>query len=451
MTSLITLEIPHSIITVSELNRNVKTVLESNIPLLWVKGEISNIKRYPSGHWYFSLKDASAQVRCVMFRHKNQFIDWNPKDGAQIEALALVTLYEARGDYQLNIETLRQAGLGALFEAFEQLKNKLQKAGLFDPTRKRNLPAFPKQIGIITSPATAALHDVLTTLKRRMPILPVIIYPTPVQGKDAALNIATAITTASDRQDCDILILCRGGGSIEDLWAFNEEIVAQAIAACAIPIICGIGHETDFTIADFVADKRAPTPTGAAELVSTSMEELLQQLKRLQKNLQRAALRRIENHMQQIDLLAHRLTHPGERISHQLAHLRHLRERIANNRNYHIAQKQWKINELEQRLLRTLQNHTDLSRSTGLIDRLSTRLQQGLTRYYETLSAQLQHYQARLANLNPQAVLERGYSITYSTHGEIIRSTNQLRKNDKIQVKFAQGQIDAQIQNINKN
>jgi exodeoxyribonuclease VII large subunit len=451
MTFIIMPEAPHSIITVSELNRNVKTILENNIPLLWVRGEISNIKRYPSGHWYFSLKDAGAQVRCVMFRHKNQFIDWDPKDGAQIEALALVTLYEARGDYQLNIETLRQAGLGALFEAYELLKNKLEKAGLFDPMRKKNLPAFPRQIGIVTSPATAALRDVLTTLKRRMPMLSVIIYPTPVQGKDAAPCIATAITKASARQECDILILCRGGGSIEDLWALNEEIVAQAIAACTIPIICGVGHETDFTIADFVADKRAPTPTGAAELASTSMEELLRQLKRLQHNLQRAALRRIENHMQQIDLLAHRLAHPGERIIHQLAQLHHLRERFTNSWHYHIARKHWKISELEQRLRRSLQNRTDLSRSARLIDSLSARLQQAPKRYYEALATQLQHQLVRLTNLNPQSVLERGYSITYSAHGEIIRSANQLRKNDIIQVKFAQGRIAAQIQNIDKN
>ncbi|MCC6922757.1 MAG: exodeoxyribonuclease VII large subunit [Nitrosomonas sp.] len=444
-------EIQHSIITVSELNRNVKTVLESNIPLLWIRGEISNIKCYPSGHWYFSLKDADAQVRCVMFRHKNQFIDWNPKDGAQVEALALVTLYEARGDYQLNIETLRRAGLGALFEAFEQLKNKLEKAGLFDPAQKRNLPSFPKQVGIITSPATAALRDVLTTLKRRMPMLPVIIYPTPVQGKDAALHIAAAITSASGRQECDILILCRGGGSIEDLWSFNEEIVAQAIAACAIPVVCGIGHETDFTIADFIADKRAPTPTGAAELVSISMEEWIRQLKRLQQNMQRAALRGIENRMQQIDLLAHRLTHPGERINHQLAHLCHLQKRLTHHWNHHIARKQWKITELKQRLLRILQSRADLLHSTGQIEQLSTRLQQAVRRCYETQSTRLLHHQIRLANLNPQAVLERGYSITYSAHGEIIRSANQLHKNDKIQVKFAQGRIDAQIQNINKN
>ncbi|MCW5617815.1 MAG: exodeoxyribonuclease VII large subunit [Nitrosomonas sp.] len=450
MTFSLTPETSPRIITVSELNRNVKTVLESNIPLLWVRGEISNIKCYPSGHWYFSLKDANAQVRCVMFRHKNQFLDWTPKDGAQIEVLALVTLYEARGDYQLNVETLRRTGLGALFEAFEQLKIKLEKAGLFDTARKKNLPVFPKQIGIITSPATAALRDVLTTLKRRMPMLPVIIYPTPVQGKDAAQSIAAAIATASDRQDCDILILCRGGGSIEDLWAFNEEIVARAIARCAIPIICGVGHETDFTIADFVADKRAPTPTGAAEFASLSAEELLQQLKRLQQHLQRETLRRIENSMQKIDLLAHRLSHPGERIHHQLAQLQHLRERFVNNWNHHIARKHWKIDELEQRLQRILHNRADLMRLDERLDRLSMRLQDALIRHHEILSVKLQHQQVKLTHLNPQSVLERGYSITYSIHGEIIRSMNQLHTDDKIQVEFAQGRVDALIQSIKK-
>ncbi len=451
MTFPLTPEASRYIITVSELNRNVKTVLEHNIPLLWIRGEISNIKYYPSGHWYFSLKDTNAQVRCVMFRHKNQFLDWTPKDGIQVEVLALVTLYEARGDYQLNVDTLRRAGLGALSEAFEQLKIKLEKAGLFDAARKKNLPVFPRQVGVITSPATAALRDVLTTLKRRMPMLPVIIYPTPVQGKDAAQSIATAITTASNRQDCDILILCRGGGNIEDLWAFNEEIVARAIAECVIPIICGVGHETDFTIADFVADKRAPTPTGAAELASPSVEELLQQLKQLQQNLRHATLRCIENNMQKIDLLAHRLFHPGERINHQLAQLQHLRERFVHNWNYHIERRHWKIGELEQRLLRIRHGRTDLMRLNEQLDRLSTRLQHALIRHHETLSIRLQHQQVKLTHLNPQSVLERGYSIAYSSHGEVIRNANQLHTDDKIQVKFAQGQVDALIQSIKKN
>ena len=451
MAFTLTSDVSPKIITVSELNHNAKTVLENTIPLLWVCGEISNIKRYPSGHWYFSLKDADAQVRCVMFRHKNQFIDWKPMDGAQVEVLARVTLYEPRGDFQLNIETMRRAGLGALFEAYERLKTKLEKAGLFDASRKKALPAFPRQVGIITSLATAALRDVLSTLKRRMPMLPVIIYPAPVQGKNAAQQIAAAIALASNRQDCDALILCRGGGSIEDLWSFNEEAVAQAIASCAIPVICGVGHETDFTIADFVADKRAPTPTGAAELVSIPAEELQQQLNRLQHNLKRIMKHGIENRMQKIDHLSHRLSHPGERIHYQLVRLQHLHERFVNQWAYQMDKRRWKISNMDQRLQQIINNRTHLLRCVEHCTRLSNRLQQALTHHFEILSAQLQHQRIRLTHLNPQAILERGYSITVSEKGEIIHNANQLHIDEKIQVKFAKGQAEAMIMRIKNN
>jgi len=444
-------EVSPKIITVSELNYNVKTVLESNIPLLWVCGEISNIKCYPSGHWYFSLKDANAQVRCVMFRHKNQFIDWKPMDGAQVEVLALVTLYEARGDFQLNIETMRRAGLGALYEAYERLKAKLEKAGLFDAARKKNLPAFPRQIGIVTSLSTAALRDVLSTLKRRMPMLPVIIYPTPVQGKDAAQGIAAAITLASNRQECDVLILCRGGGSIEDLWSFNEEVVAHAISSCVIPIICGVGHETDFTIADFVADRRAPTPTGAAELASIPVEELQQLLNRLQHSLRRALVHRIEKDMQKIDLLAHRLSHPGERVTNQFVRVQHLYERFVNQWSYQMERRRWKINELEKRLQRIVCSRADFLRNIELCRQLSERLRRAFDRHFEVWSVKLQHQQLKLTHLNPQSILERGYSITISERGEIIRTANQLHTDEQIQVKFAEGQVDAKIIRIKIN
>ena len=264
---------PH-IISVSELNRLARDVLEQSFPLFWVSGEISNFTRAASGHWYFSLKDESAQVSCVMFRGRNSYLDWSPKEGDKVEARALVTLYEARGSFQLTIEFLQRAGAGALFEAFEKLKTKLQQEGLFDAAFKQAIPAHPKQIGIVTSSDAAALHDVLTTLRRRMPNIPVVIYPTPVQGKGASTQIANAINSAHQRNECDVLIICRGGGSMEDLWQFNEEIVARAIANCKIPTISGVGHETDFTICDFVADVRAPTPTAAAELASPSRESL---------------------------------------------------------------------------------------------------------------------------------------------------------------------------------
>ncbi|MFZ3088502.1 MAG: exodeoxyribonuclease VII large subunit, partial [Methylotenera sp.] len=242
---------PTKVLTVSELNRLARNVLEQSFPLFWVSGEISNFTRAASGHWYFSLKDVGAQVRCVMFKGRNSYVDFMPREGDKVEARCTVTLYEARGDFQLTVEFIQRAGLGALFEAFEKLKNKLALEGLFDEAAKLAIPKHPKQIGIVTSPDAAALRDVLTTLKRRMPNIPVIIYPTPVQGKGAAELIANAINTANNRAECDVLIICRGGGSIEDLWQFNEEIVARAIAQCTIPTVSGVGHETDFTICDF--------------------------------------------------------------------------------------------------------------------------------------------------------------------------------------------------------
>ena len=224
MNLILEVQIAREVLSVSDLNRCAKDLLERSFPLLWVSGEVSNLRRYDSGHWYFSLKDAGSQVRCVMFRDKNQYLDWEPRDGMQVDVRALVTLYQARGDFQLNVETIRPSGRGTLFEAFEQLKEKLGKEGLFDPARKKPLPVFPRQIGIITSPAAAALHDVLSTLRRRMSSIPIIVYPSPVQGTGAGAKLAEAIQKAASRAECDVLILCRGGGSIEDLWAYNEEI-----------------------------------------------------------------------------------------------------------------------------------------------------------------------------------------------------------------------------------
>lgn len=432
----------HKVLTVSELNSNTKQFLEQNIPLLWVKGEISNLKCYQSGHWYFSLKDASAQIRCVLFSHKNQYIDWQPKDGMQVEVLALVTLYEPRGDFQLNIETMRRAGSGELFEAFEKLKSRLEKAGLFNPANKKPLPAFPKQIGIITSPDTAALRDVLSTLQRRMPSLPVIIYPTLVQGKTAANSIADTIKIAGQRAECDALILCRGGGSIEDLWAFNEEIVALAITASSIPVISGIGHETDFTIADFVADIRAPTPTGAAELASKDYKELSRHLKTLHQRMYRITLHHIEYAMQKMDILAHRLIHPGDRIKQQYVHLQHLQNRYIKTWTHQIEKQHWKLLEFNQRLA---------AASSGIVrlevqqKELAARFRYSFSRYFETLSVNLQHLQTQLSHLNPQSVLERGYSISYTLQNTVIRDSKQIHSGDRIQVKFAHGMCEADV------
>lgn len=435
------------VLSVTELNRSAREILEHALPLLWVCGEISNLKQYPSGHWYFSLKDANAQVRCVMFRHKNQYLNWQPKDGMQVEVHALATLYEARGEFQLTVENIRRAGLGLLYEAFERLKVKLEQAGLFDPAHKKILPAFPKQIGIITSLNTAALHDVLTTLHRRMPLLPVIIYPAPVQGEGAAAKIAAAIQLAMKRVECDVLILCRGGGSIEDLWAFNEETVAQAIYACSIPIVTGIGHETDFTIADFVADARAPTPTGAAQIVSPNAQEISNHLYHLGHRMQHGMQRRIERRMQMIDLLSHRLLHPGERIINQMKHLQHLQERLANTWLRHTDVFRWQLNAFSRRL------HSSTPNIPFLLKQQydwALRLRRVITYRIEALENNLQHQQAHLVHLNPQSVLARGYSISYTADGHILHDSQQIHPGDDIRVTFAQGWAQASVTETGK-
>lgn len=387
------------VLTVSELNRLARNILEQSFPLFWVSGEVSNFTRAASGHWYFSLKDAGAQVRCVMFKGRNSYIDFTPREGDKIEARCTVTLYEARGDFQLTVEFVQRAGLGALFDAFEKLKNKLSSEGLFDAASKQEIPLHPKQIGIVTSPDAAALRDVLTTLKRRMPNIPVIIYPCPVQGKGAAEIIANAIRTASQRTECDVLIICRGGGSIEDLWQFNEEIVARAIADCTIPTISGVGHETDFTICDFVADMRAATPTAAAELATPSREAMLSALKQfkiqLMKNMQYA----LNQRAQTLDYLSRRLISPSQQIAQHQNQL----IQIASRLNMSIKQQ-----------LQTKQ--------LGLL-----RLQQNLT------------------HLNPQAVLTRGYAFVQDKLGIIVSSSQQLHPGEEVKLTFGNGSAEATI------
>ncbi|SFP56756.1 Exodeoxyribonuclease VII large subunit [Nitrosomonas cryotolerans] len=436
---------PHispAVFSVSDLNYNAKLLLEQAMSLLWVRGEISNLRCYRSGHWYFSLKDAHAQVRCIMFHHKNQYLDWQPTDGSQVEVRALVTLYESRGDFQLNVETIRRAGLGELYEAYEQLKTRLGKAGLFDPANKKPLPSFPKQVGVITSPDTAALHDILVILKHRMPVLPVIIYPASVQGENAAREIVTSIQIASKRAECDILILCRGGGSIEDLSAFNEEIVARAIANCPIPIITGIGHETDFTIADFTADIRAPTPTGAAQLACPDRKELLHHLTVRYHHIQRVMQHHIERRMQHIDTQAHRLLHPGKHIHHQFTYLQHLHDKLVYIWSHQIEKAYWKWGKLNHRISSASPNTTRLIEQQS---DLALRLSRAISCRINTLESNLQNQKTQLTHLNPQSVLARGYSITYAKNNTIICNSKQVGINDNIQIIFAEGWCNAEV------
>ena len=432
----------HLILTVSELNHSAKDLLENTFPLVWISGEISNLKRYNSGHWYFSLKDTDAQVRCVMFRYKNKLLNWEPEDGMQVEVRALVTLYEIRGDFQLNVDTIRLAGKGDLFKAFEKLKIKLEKEGLFESIRKKPLPIFPKKIGIVTSSSGAALRDALSTLRYRMPSIPIVIYPTQVQGEGAAPKIVAAIQAAERRNECDVLIICRGGGSIEDLWAFNEEIVARTIDSCHIPIICGVGHETDFTIADFIADVRAPTPTGAAHLACPDSSELIQHIETMHSRIQRIMQSFLESQMQYIDMLSHRLTHPDERIHTQFIRIQHLNERLASAWLRYYENRLWSLRELNQCIA---SSKPDISRLDTQLNELEQRLCRAVTHHFDTFTTVLQKQQAHLYLLNPESVLERGYSIVYDKDNKVLRKNDQINVNDTIQVTFAKGWSKAKI------
>jgi exodeoxyribonuclease VII large subunit len=430
------------VVSVSELNRSARKLLEQAFPLIWVAGEISNFVQAASGHWYFSLKDSGAQVRCVMFRNKSQYLDWKPADGTQVEVRVLVTLYEPRGDFQLNVEAMRRAGLGALYEAFERLKQRLDKEGLFDSACKRPLPAFPRQIGIVTSPAAAALRDVLTTLSRRMPSIPVVIYPTPVQGEGAAATIAAALRRAGERGECDVLILCRGGGSMEDLWQFNEEVVARAIRACPIPVVCGVGHETDVTIADFAADQRAPTPTAAAELASPNRADLMARVGVAGNRLTRSLRHGLEQRMQRVDYLGRRLTHPGERLDNQQRHVRNLQQRLQGALLRHMDNQRWRQQQLAQRLASA---RPDLEQMLSHQRDLAQRLELSLQRRMADAAATLQRLQANLAHLNPQSVLERGYSIVQTKQGNVVRDSAALAPGEKLDIAFARGRVEAQV------
>jgi exodeoxyribonuclease VII large subunit len=384
---------------ISELLRSVRDVLERRFPLVWVKGEVSNLSRASSGHLYFTLKDRVAQVECVMFRSRAAALDWEPREGAQVEARALVSLYEPRGRFQLNVEALRRAGLGPLYERFLRLKDKLEREGLFDASLKRPLPPHPRAIGIVTSLAAAALHDVLSTLARRNPAIPVIVYPAPVQGEGAAGRLAAALAKAGARAECDVLLMVRGGGSIEDLWQFNEEALARAIRASPIPVVVGVGHESDVTIADLAADRRAPTPTGAAELASPPRAEILARVAACARSIGREMRRRLETAAQSIDGWTRRLVHPAAR----------------------------------------LQGHAQLLRQ------LQARLAFAYAHRVHRCAAHLERLQAALAGLDPQAVLARGYSITRSASGEVLRDAGAAGEGERISTTLARGGLESQV------
>ena len=430
------------ILSVSELNRMARRALESQLPLIWVEGEVSNFTHAASGHWYFSLKDANAQVRCVMFRGRNQFSGFTPANGDHVEVRALPSLYEARGEFQLGVETIRRAGAGRLYEAFLKLRAKLETEGLFDPAKKRALPAFPRCLGIVTSPQAAALHDVLTALARRMPGLPVILYPTPVQGQGAGAQIAAAIRTAGERAECEVLLVCRGGGSLEDLWAFNDEAVARAIAASPMPVVSGVGHETDFTIADFAADVRAPTPTAAAELASPLRNDLLQTLVQQQRRLQRSIERMQNESMQRLDFLARGLVHPADQLRRQNEKLAQQASRMRlimkTMQDRHQARVQWIATRLP-----TLSTH--VAGQLHNTATLQTRLLRGLGEALTRRAHHLDRLASNLSHLNPDGVLERGYSMVLSDKGDIVRDAATLKQGEILALRFHRGNAEAEV------
>ncbi len=436
---------PSEILSVTQLNRSVRDLLEHRYPLLWVRGEISNCIVAKSGHCYFVLKDAQAQIRCAMFRNRMQLLNWQPRDGMQVEVQGLVTLYENRGEFQLIAETLRQAGRGSLFEAFLRLKEKLETEGLFSAALKRPLPFLPRCIGIVTSPQAAALRDVLATLARRNPAAQIILYPTPVQGEGAGAKIAQAIRTASIRAECDVLIICRGGGSMEDLWAFNDEAVARAMRACPMPVLSGVGHETDFTIADFAADLRAPTPTAAAELASPGRAELLERVSAMQAAIRHRLTRNIEIRAQRVDSLTRALQHPGQRLRERAGHLEQLRLRLEQSSRNRIGQQRRDLASLLHRMLLGMPRLPELAatlRSHGA--RLDTASRVAQAR----CAARLAALNDSLEHLSPQKVLERGYSVVREPGGNLVRDASTLQIAATLDITFARGGALARVEKI---
>ena len=424
------------ILTVTQLNQAVSRLLEKSFVSTWVRGEISNFTQASSGHWYFTLKDPSASVRAVMFRNRAVAIGFTPKAGDSVELRGRVTLYEARGEYQLQVENMRRAGMGSLFEAFLALKNKLASEGLFDAEAKRQITPQPRAIGVITSLGAAALRDVLTALSRRAPQVPVIIYPSPVQGMDAAVQLRQALARANERNEVDTILLVRGGGSIEDLWSFNDEALARDIAASVIPVIAGVGHETDFTIADFVADLRAPTPTAAAELACVTRAVLLDRVARAHFGLTDQLQRQIDRLSQRVDRASAALVSPAQRLAHQQEKLQSLSYRMSSAWQRYAQVRDSRLERVSARLTGRL---PEVSSARTMLARLSANMIQAERRLLVVRGASLEHAQAQLRALSPEHTLGRGYAIVQTRGGLVVRDAALVESGQALDVTLAKG------------
>ena len=436
-------------LSITELNQRVSALLERQIPLLWVQGEISNLTRAASGHWYFSLKDDRAQVRAVMFRHKNALLSWQPREGDAVQAQVLTGLYAARGDFQLTVETMRPAGLGTLYERFIKLKDELARKGWFDVKHKQDMPNFVHRIGIITSPQAAALRDVIHTLARRSPHIEVFLYPTPVQGDTAPMQIAAAIQKANQNKSLDALLIVRGGGSLEDLWAFNETIVAQAIHESHLPTISGVGHETDTTIADFVADIRAATPTAAAELISSpSQSDHLSDISHSFEQLQRGLMRQLAQQAQRLDRLTLQLLTPTQRIAQQKQLIHNHFTRLQHALDIHRVQQQHRLERSTQHLNT---HRPSLSAPQNKLKRLTEHLQRSITHNLQQHNQNLNRHTTSLSQLNPDNVLARGFAYVQTQNGRIINDATCLQAGDGINIRFHKGRAVATVGHVEEH
>ncbi len=432
-----------AVLEVRQLNRAVAEVLEHAFGLLWVRGEVSNFVRAASGHWYFSLKDDAAAVRAVMFRGRASQVGFVPKVGDQVEVRARVSLYEPRGDFQLQVQQMRRAGQGNLFEAFLRLKQQLTDEGLLALERKRVPPALPRAIAVVTSLRAAALRDVLSSLARRAPHIPVVVCPAAVQGADAPAQLQAALTAANRPGVADVVLLVRGGGSIEDLWAFNHEGLARAIAASPLPVICGVGHESDFTIADLVADVRAPTPTAAAEMACVARDDLWQQVQRAGLGLQAGHERQLERLAQRLDRAALRLVSPVERVRRQQERLQNLAQRLRRAQHWHLTQAMQRLARID---LHRLSPARALRQQRVDTDRLAERLHEAQLRSMVGQRQRVDTLAARLTALGPEQTLARGYAIVRDAQGGVIRQAAPLQPGQPLRLDLADGAAQVSVQ-----
>lgn len=444
----------HRYLTVNALTKYIKRKFDADPHLqdVLVKGEISNFKRHSSGHMYFTLKDEKARILAVMFSSQSRSMKFNPENGMKIIVKGDISVYEPSGQYQIYIKEMRPDGIGELFLAYEQLKKKLEAEGLFSPAHKQRIPAFPNTVGVITSPTGAAIRDVLTTIKRRYPIARIIVLPALVQGENAPASIVRAIEKANTINDMDVLIVGRGGGSIEELWAFNEEVVARAIYSSAIPIISAVGHETDFTIADFVADLRAPTPTGAAELAVPHIDELLERVLQRQTRLLRAMKEKFRFEKERLARMqrSYAFRYPMRLYEQKLEQVDKLSEQLVRNTKRLSMLKREQLQTVHQRLQR---NHPKqlLTESEEKFLRSQKELLRSMKQIFIKKQTEFSHIIATLEALSPLKIMERGYSLVYSDENKIVKSIHQVKKNQPVEIKLTDGSVVCKVEDIKED